>query len=225
MCFNRVRFLGIGTAVLAALLGCGSPLRAAAGQAQIIDQVAAVINERIVTLIDVRVAESFGIFEGAPPADSGQARMAVLEKLIDIETVLDLARDRTFIDPARIETEIDRIAARLGEDGFRSRLAEFGFARADLKPYIEKKLLVETVIGERFGRSVTVSLKEIEARYQDRIVPADRSAGREPRPFLSIVDALEKEIKAEKIAVQAALWIQALRDQAEIEIRPGVLKK
>jgi hypothetical protein len=94
-----------------------------------------------------------------------------------------------------------------------------------LRPYLEEKIQVETIIFERFGRIVTVSLKEIEARYQDRFLPAEKAAGREARPFLAVVDVLEQEIRAEKISVQAALWVQSLRDQAEIEIRPDVLKK
>jgi hypothetical protein len=225
MCFNQARLLRIGTAVLAAVLLSGRAAPAACGQERIVDQVAAVVNERIVTLIDVQVVTAFGIFEGELPPDAENARRAILEKLIDLKAVLDLVRDREPVNPTLVEAEVGRIAARLGEDAFQARLAEFGFSREDLKPYLEDKLQVEAVIGERFGRSVTVSLKDIETRYQDRIVSTDKSAGREPRPFLSVVDALEKEIKAEKIAVQAALWIQSLRDQAEIEIRPGVLKK
>jgi hypothetical protein len=225
MCFNHARHLRIGTAVLAAVLWSGRAVPAACGQERIVDQVAAVVNERIVTLIDVQVVAVFGIFESALPTDAENAQRTILEKLIDLKVVLNLVRDRAPVDPARIEAEIGRIAARLGEEGLRARLSEFGFAREDLKPYLEEKLQVETVVGERFGRSVTVALKEIEARYQARIISADRTAGREPRPFLSVVDALEKEIRTEKIAVQAALWIQSLRDQAEIEIRPGVLKK
>jgi len=225
MCFNHARHLCIGTAVLAAVLWSGGAARAARDQERVVDQVAAVVNEQIVTLIDVQVVAAFGIFESILPSDADNARRAILEKLIDLKAVLDLVRDRAPVDPARIEAEIGRIIARLGEEGFRARLSAFGFAREDLKPYLEEKLQVETIVGERFGRSVTVGLKEIEARYQDRIVSADRSAGREPRPFLSVVDALEKEIRAEKITVQAAFWIQSLREQAEIEIRPGVLKK
>lgn len=225
MCFNQARFLRLGTAVLAAFLWSGRAAPAACGQERLVNQVAAVVNERIITLIDVQVVTAFGIFEGVLSADAGSVLRATLEKLIDLKAVLDLVRDREPIDPLRVEAEVGRIAVRLGEERFRARLAEFGFSREDLKPYLEEKLQVETVIDERFGRSVTVSLKDIEARYQDRIVSADKIAGREPRPFLSVVDAIEKEIKAEKIAIQAALWIQSLRDQAEIEIRPGVLKK
>ena len=37
-------------------------------------------------------------------------------------------------------------------------------------------------------------------------------------------DAIEAEIKRARIEVQALLWIETLRDQAEIEIRPNCLK-
>jgi len=235
MCFNRVHSIRIGAAVLGAVLLTAAGARPLAGrvavpadhsgQVQVVDRIVAVVNDQIVTLIEVRVVEAFAIIEVPLSADLEASRRMILEKLIDQKVVVELARDKPPIDPVRIAAEIERIALRMGEEDLRSRLSRFGFTREDLRPYIEEKIRAETVILERFGRIVTVSLKEIEARYQDRFLPAEKAAGREPRPFLAVVDALEQEIKAEKISIQTALWVQSLRDQAEIEIRPDILKK
>ena len=189
------------------------------------DGIVALVNDRIVTLIDVQVVEAFGIVEGSPASDAGSARREILEKLVNQKVVLDLFRGRSLVDPGRIEAETGRISARLGEEAMGALLSRFGIGTEDLRPYIEEKLGVETVIADRFGRSVTVSLDEIESRYRDRYVPDEQAAGRTPLPFLEAVDALEKEIRAEKTAVQSALWVQSLREQAEVEIRPDLLKK
>ena len=44
------------------------------------------------------------------------------------------------------------------------------------------------------------------------------------KPLVEVLDAIEGEIKRAKIEIQAALWIETLREQAEIEIRPNCLK-
>lgn len=215
----------IGTAVLALLPALVSAAGGSAvGRERIIDGIVAVVSGRIITLIDVHVVEAFGIAEGLPaPPGGGTDLRDVLEKLINQKVVLDLVRGRPPADPARIEAEIERITSGRGEEEAARRLARFGIERDDLRPYVEEKLGVETVIAERFSRSVTVSLDEIETRYRERYVPAEQAAGRIPRPFLEAVDVLEREIRTEKTAAQSNLWIQSLREQAEIEIRPELL--
>ncbi|MBN1939657.1 MAG: hypothetical protein JW843_08725 [Candidatus Aminicenantes bacterium] len=215
------RFGGLLLLALA-FLAAGGP---AAAQERLVDGIAAVVNERIITLVDVQIVEAFGIVEGPIGADLGTARLAILQKLIDRKVVLDLSRGQAPADPARVEAEIVRIAGRLGEEETRARLARFGLSVSDIRPYLEEKLKVEAVIADRFSRSVPVNLDEIEARYRNTYEPGERAAGRTPKPFLEVVDDLENGIRAEKIAVQSALWVQSLRDQAEIEIRPDILKK
>ena len=195
------------------------------GQERVVDGIVALVNDRIITLIDVQIVEVFGVVEGSPASDAGSARREILEKLINQKVLLDLYRGRSSVDPARVEAEIVRISARLGEEAMGALLLRFGIGTEGLRPYVEEKLDVETVIADRFGRSVTVSLDEIESRYQARYVPGEQAAGRTPLPFLEAVDGLEKEIRAEKTLVQSAFWIQSLREQAEIEIRPDLLKR
>lgn len=223
MCFKKDRFSRFGGIVLAAaLFASASPIFA---QERIVDGVAAVVNDKVITLFDIEIVEAFGIVEGPIDADLPAARRSILERLIDQKIVLDLSRSQTPVDPARIEAELSRVTGRLGEGEMRARLLRLGLAPADLRPYIEEALRVDSVIAERFSRTVTVNLDEIEARYRDRYVPAEQAALRTPKPFLEVVDLLENEIRAEKIAGQSVLWVQSLREQAEIEIRPDVLKK
>jgi parvulin-like peptidyl-prolyl isomerase len=223
MCSKRVRCLGIGGALIAVVLAAGAA--PASGQDRFADGIAAVVNDRIVTLVDIRVVEAFGIVEAASPSGTEAARREILEKLINQKVVLDLSRALSAVEPDRIAAEIGRISNRMGEEKMRELLESFGFTETELRPYLEEKMRVDAVIADRFDRSVTVSLNEIEGVYESRYVPAESDAGRTPRPFLEVVDALEKEIKAEKIVVQSALWVQSLREQAEIEIRADVLKK
>jgi hypothetical protein len=213
----------IGTGLLAVL----GMTAVSAGQArtEVVDCLAAVVNGEVITLADVRIAEAFGLAEALDVGTGADPRRVILEKLIDRKVVIDLAGDRATSDPGRVQTELDRIAARLGEAGLRQRLDAFGLIFENLRPYAEEKARAETIIANRFGRSVTVSLKEIETAYATRYAPAEKKAGRTPRPLIEIVEAIETDLRAAKIQEQSALWILNLRDQAEIEIHPDCLKK
>jgi hypothetical protein len=69
-----------------------------------------------------------------------------------------------------------------------------------------------------------VTLKEIEAYYAENYIAARKKEGAAVKPLVEVLDAIEGEIKRAKIEIQAALWIETLREQAEIEIRPNCLK-
>ena len=211
-------------AALAGMLG-GRALTAGQMRGETADCIAALVNDEVITLADIRIAETFGLVETLQEGMAPDARRAILEILIDRKVVLDLTRERTAFDPARVQTELSRIAARLGPEGMRERLAAFGLTLEDILPYIEEMVRVETIIADRFSRSVSVSLKEIESVYGNVYTPAETKDGRTPRPLVEMIETIEAGIRAGKIKGQAVLWIQNLRDQAEIEIRPDCLKK
>jgi hypothetical protein len=217
----------IGPAIVAGFfLAAAAATTGSAGQrAEVVNCLAAIVNDEVITLADVRIAESFGLVEAPAGGTADDPARAVLEALIDRKVVIDLAGEGAAFDPVRVQAELDRIAARFGEEGLRRRLEDFGLVFEDLRPYIEERAKVEMIIANRFNRSVGVGLKEIEAVYQGTYVPAEKKAGRTPKPLIEMIESLETEIRAGKIQEQSSLWILNLRDQAEIEIRPDCLKK
>lgn len=213
-------FLAAGAALLFA-----PPAGTAGPQAEVVNCLAAVVNGEAVTLVDVRVVEMFGLAEALDVRSGDDPRRAILETLIDRKVVIDLAGERATFDPALVQAEMDRIAARFGAEGLKKRLEPFGLIFEDLRLYVEEKVKAETIIANRFGRSITVGLKEIEAAYRETYVPAEEKAGRSPRPLMEMIETIESGLRAEKIREQSALWILNLRDQTEIEVRPDCLKK
>jgi len=208
--------------VLAAAWAWGASL-AASPQVETVNCMVAVVNGRLITLMDVKVAESLGFFEMGAKADARELRREILEKLIDQKVVIEFAREMTPLEPAKVDEARNGLLARLGREESRRRMAEFGLEGPDLLPYLEEKVRSETIVANRFGRSVSVSLKEIEAYYGEAYAPMQKKRGAVPKPLIEVLDVLEAEIKKAKIESQAALWIRNLRQQAEIEIRPDCL--
>jgi hypothetical protein len=210
---------------LMAAVSSSSGSLAAPPQAETLNCIVAVVNGRPITLMDVKVADTLGFFETLSTADVKERRRAVLEKLIDQKIVIEFVRERTPLGPAKVDEARNAWLVRLGREEARRRMAEFGLDGADLLPYLEEKTLGETIIADRFGRSVSVSLKEIEAYYGERYAPEQKKLGAEPKPLIEVLDVLEADIKKSKMQIQAALWIKNLRQQAEIEIRSDCLNK
>lgn len=192
---------------------------------EMVDCIAAVVNGEAITLADVRIAETFGLVDALREGMTADPRRAVLEALVDRKVVAGLGRERTAFDPARVQDEIDLLSGRLGADGLKARLAEYGLTLDDLRAYFQEKNRVESIVADRFSRSVTIALKEIETVYADVYVPAETKAGRTPRPLVEMIEPLEAELRAAKIKDQSVAWVRSLRDQADVEIRPDCLKK
>jgi hypothetical protein len=194
-------------------------------KSEIVDCVAAVVNGRPITLVDVRIADVFGLVDAGPSPAPEARRRAILERLIDRKVVIDLTQERAPVDQEKVAQEIGRLLSRLGRDAAKDRLASFGLAAEDLRPYIEEAVLRETIVTGRFVNAATVSLQEIETYYAGTFVPAQTKLGRTPPLMIDVLDSLEAEIKAVKIESQIALWIKNLRQQADIDIRPDCLNK
>ncbi len=98
---------------------------------------AAVVNGKAVTLVDVRIAQRFGLHAGDPRETS---LSAVLDRLVEQKLVLDLARGPAGPSEEEIAAVADESARRMGSGEWAKALAEFGLGDRDLRSF-----LVETV--------------------------------------------------------------------------------
>jgi hypothetical protein len=216
-------------AAFAAVLGLGvfsGVARTAERSApqETVNCVAAIVDNQVISLMDVRVADAFGLFGPVAAGDAAERRRAVLEKLIDQKVVIVLARENVALDPAKNEQALAGVLAALGPDTAKQRLEEFGFAPADLLRVVEEKTLYEAIVSERFGRSAGVSLQEIERYYAETYIPEQKKLGLEPKPLIDVLPTIEETIKASKISARVAQWIKSLRNQTEIEVRTDCIK-
>ena len=212
------RALGLGLA--AALCLCLAP----ASPAQTVDCVLALVNSQVITLSDIKILDAFGFFpqeEARPQADRLRA---VLERFIGQKIVIDMAKEQNLVPEDKVEASLRDLESRLSAPEFARNLEALGLARDDLKPYVEDMLLFEEVIYSRFGRSVTVTLNEIESYYDRTYLPARKKSGAPPAPLLQVLNEIESLLKKDKIAAQADSWVANLRRQGSVEIKDDCLK-
>ena len=197
-------------------------LAAAAGPAQTVNCLVAVVNGNIITLLDVQVAAEFRL--GLAAAEGTDPRLAALEALIDRKVVLDMAREARGVDREELDAALADLRRGLGESAFASKLAKFGLAEKDLEPYLQDGLLYERALALRFSQTIPVSLTEVERQYRDSYVPEQARLGKEVEPLERIADRIESAIRDERRTKQMGDWVRDLRKRADIQVRKDCLK-
>ena len=192
-----------------------------AAGSQVEDCVAAVVNTRVITRIDLRIAGRFGLNSD----DAGiESLERLLDRLVEQKLVVDLAREQAAPGGEEIAAAVNALSLTLGPEGFRKGLEEFGLEEVDLRPYVEEQLIFRKVIASRFNQSAPVTLKEIEAHYQDVYVPDQKREGTVPAPMIQVLDRIEARIQERKREEQIAAWIGNLKAKADIRINRDCLK-
>ncbi len=199
-------------------------LAAAAGLAQTVNCLVAVVNGEIITLLDVEIAAEFGLGREAGGEPGGDPRLAALDALIDRKVVLDLAREARGLSGEELDAALADLRRGLGEGAFAAKLAKFGLAEKDLEPFLEDRLLYERALALRFSQTIPVSLTEVERYYRDSYVPEQTRLGKAAEPLERMADRIESRLREERRMKQTADWVRDLRKRADIRLKKDCLK-
>lgn len=215
-------------AVLVAVAAAASAAPAAGPPAQaadLADCLAAVINGQPVTLVDVRIADAFGLYGEEGSAAPADRLFRVLERIVDQKVVIQFAGANIVLPKSEVQAALRGLLDRLGPAAVQERLSRFGIDLDDVLAALEETLVQRRIVEQRFSRSVTVSLQEMEDYYR-RVYAADQAArGFRAEPLIALLQEIEARIRRDKIDAQAAIWVRSLRRQAEIEYRYDWLRR
>jgi len=203
-------------AILPALLMSAAP--------QAVDCVAAHVNRRAITLTDIRILKAFRLGEGVSPRGTVPAPAEVLQAAIDRQVVVDIMRESFPVPREELDARLAALKARFEPDAWQSLLAEFGITETGIASYLEDILQFERMVAIRFGQQPELTVQELQDYYDREYVPAQRSAGREPKPMSQVLSEIEQQLRDRKREEQISAWIKGLRNEAEIRIHPECLE-
>lgn len=196
----------------------------AAGLAQTVNCVVAVVNGAIITRLDVDVTAAFGLQDDPAAEPGGDPRLVALDALIDRKVVLALSREVRTVNKDETAAALAALRRSLGEEAFAAKLRAFGLAPKDLEPYLEDRILYARALDLRFSQSIPVPVTEIERHYRDIYLPEQARLGAAVQPLDRVADSIEERIRGERRAQQTSAWVRDLRKTAEIQIRKDCLK-
>jgi hypothetical protein len=184
----------------------------------------AVVGGQAITLVDVRMAQEFGLFDRDAGGTPMTGAFAVLEALIAQKLVAAMARESGGAAKGEVDRAVEDLRSKLGPDAFAAKLAKFGLREADLRPYLEERLRYERVVSARFIAPVALSRGDVEKYYRDVYAPGEKAKGFEPAPLENVLPGLEARVRAELRARKVAEWVRTIRSQAEVRINRDCLK-
>jgi peptidyl-prolyl cis-trans isomerase SurA len=207
-----------GRALLLAILLSAS---ASGLPAVIIDRVAAVIDQQVITVSEITQMAELRFF----PRKAGQTDDAYRRDILDAL----IAQSLRFRDVERFgapDVSKDAIEARLLEIQKRfASPAEFdaALARAELTPdelrgLIKRQLQVEESIQERFAPLIFVSTDEIENYYRTTYSQERRQRGLPVPPLNQVTDDIRTLLRADRLQTEVTNWTTQLRARANVDI-------
>ena len=190
-------------------------LAISASAEEVIERIAAVVNEDVIFLSDVRRYLVFFDQENASKAEDPSAMKAELQKVID-ERLLAMEAKRFGTDPPS-DAEVDKAYAKIRgrfrtEADFEATLKEYATDPEDFRQEIGTRLWVERFVDQRIRFFIFVTQDDVEHYYQDH---AERYKGKK---LESVREEIQKKITDERTRVRLKDYIDRLRSRATIRV-------
>ncbi|HEV8130070.1 MAG TPA: hypothetical protein VGQ81_02380 [Acidobacteriota bacterium] len=190
-------------------------------QAEIVDRVAATVNNRVITLSDVEWS-----FVGSPkplPANSEERKKAMdaaLEELIERELITqEVEKEPLFaLREEDVDSELKKMETRYGgHPKLEAELQKSGLSLDQLRVMIRRQLAVAKFVEARFRPFIIVLPDEIAAYYRETYVPALKKEGiTTPSPVEKVSDQIEKVLIEQKLDQELDKWLSNARKHAKI---------
>ena len=213
-----IRKLSYG-AVMLCLIGTVVPR---AGAQQTVDQILTLVNEEVITRLDLLWSIAL---DPQAPSPVGPVGSDLLSRKLDV--MIDerlVAQEATRLPTAEIpQAEIDKkrtdlIKSFSSEAEFRERVGSVGLTPQKINELMRERIIIDRFVEFRFRSFVVITDREIKRYYDETLVPQLRAAGQVPPPVEtpSIRDAITLILKAEKVDAEINRWLASARQRADV---------
>jgi hypothetical protein len=208
----RRLLLAIGVCVIAA----------APDRAEIVDRIAATVNDTAIPESEVRKAMVVSALSPEPGEGPEAFRARVIDALIDQHLEYeDAARfGPAPPDAAQIEDALNRLRERLKAEG-KDPAAEFaaaGLTPEEVRASLERQLVIARYLRERFAPIAFADEQQAREEYEKRYVPEQTAAGLPVAAFESVAEEMRKRASERAFEEEVARWLRELRQKSRVSI-------
>jgi hypothetical protein len=184
----------------------------------LIDRIAAVVNDEIITLTDIDKAVQFYPGFRKKRESEEEFYAGVLQDLINYKVVyLEYKNDFELQeeDYARVQTAVIKKFGSL--DKLMIRLHTFDMDWSDFKAYIREKVVYEKVLKKRLQVNITISFKEIETFYNNEYLSLQKRMDLKPLSLIEMFPQIENHLRKVRTQQNLAQWLAEIRLSYKIE--------
>ena len=184
----------------------------------LIDKIAAVVNEEIITMIDLDKAIQFYPAFRKPGESEKNFYTRVLEDLINYKVVyLEYQNEYTLKEEDYNEVQT-AVIEKLGSlDKLMVLLSTFDMEWPDFKDFIKEKVIYDRVLQEQLQVNITIAFKDIEEFYNKEYRPLQEELELKPLSLFEMAQQVENHLKKVRTTEKLAGWLQEIRSSYKIE--------
>lgn len=211
----------LGPPAILAAIGLATPAVRSAS-AELVDRIAATVDEAAIPESELRKAMAVSAMSRTPAESEVAFRARVLDALIDQK--LQYREALRFapapLEPSQVEAAMVRLRERIRQSG-RDPDREFaaaGMTPEDVRAAIERQLVVQNYLAERF-RPIAVADDERARQEYDKVyVPERQAAGAALEPFEKVGEEMRRRVQQRVFDEEAAKWMKEIRQKAAIAV-------
>jgi hypothetical protein len=206
----------LGGVLLAAAAGpCALPPALSGGQ-EVIDRIAARVENDIILLSDLRALGRYQeLVEGKAESDT-----QLLDRLIDQWIVRSEADTAQFPHPsdADVAAGVERVQKSFTSAGeYETRKQQIGLTDPEIRSMIAAQLYLSNYLDSRFRPSAKVEPKDIEEFYEKAVLPRAQARGQTAPTLEAARDYIHEALIQRSINEQADRWLNESRGRLRIE--------
>jgi hypothetical protein len=189
-------------------------------QTIVVDEVAAVVNDEIITLSDIDKALAFFPTLRERTETERQFYRRVLIDLIHSRMMRMEYGDEFLLDDDDLEQVQTPVIQKAGSlEKLQTILHGFDMTWDDFRVFIRDRALYEKVLRERLPSKLMIDFAEIETFYNQHMLPLQKKLDLEQRSLAEMAPVIEKYLRKVKSEQQLRTWLQELEASYRIEIK------
>ena len=205
--------------LLAAVSVLHGPVLHSATPKEPVDRLLAVVDDD--PILESQLDQVIGIEMAAPQEGESvtQFRRRILDRLIEQKLRFHEVDRFGFAEVPvdEVETQFETVRGRFpDEQSFQSQLQELGLDEQGLRQLLARQVMVLIYVEERLGARVFVGLEEIQAYYDEVLVPRLRDSNEAIPPIREVREAIREVLKEELLNEEIERWTDELRREADI---------
>jgi hypothetical protein len=189
----------------------------AASDGQIVDGVAARIEDDIITESEVR---ELGAFQQLVDGNS-KPRTELISELAGQWIVRGEIETAKY--PAPTSADVDGAFAQLvgqfpSPEEFNKRRVAAGLSEAAVRRMLAQQLYLSRFLDYRFRPAAQIDAKQIEAYYRDEFTPQLKARNQAVPPLEDVEDTIREVLVQRAISDRAAQWLDDTRSRLKIDV-------
>jgi parvulin-like peptidyl-prolyl isomerase len=186
----------------------------------LVDKIAAIVNEEIITIHDIERAIVFYPVLRQKNETEEIFYFRVLSDLVNYKIIYLEFSDEFNLSEEDFEQVQTPILKKTGAlEKLLAILNNFTMNWSEFRNFIREKVLYEKVFREKFQMEITVPFNEIENFYNSDYFPSQQQLGLAPQTLVEMAPVIEKYIRQLRTEKQLSTWLIDLRSNYKIEIK------